>query len=149
MIHYISEHPRNREFLKRGKLSVDGAAWAVEKNWPDWKWGEGKPNDLAGRAEVMADIAKFRQRFIDEFGDEQFGYVEIPSEELWDSIRGDEDWGYYEENDLREQSLLEYDVPTWPVILSPFPDETLQDGWHRFFRYHHLKMVVPVLWYVD
>lgn len=36
----------------------------------------------------------------------------------------------------------------WPVILSPFPDEWLQDGWHRFHSYYAQKRKeVPVLMY--
>lgn len=161
---FIKDHSRNQKFIARGKLfkfselpetaqdalihymSVDGAAWAVAENWEDWKWGEGKPSDLEGRLEVLADITKFRQRFIDRWGDVEFGYVEIPSEELFESINADEDFSHRWATVGNED---EYDIPTWPVILSPFPTETLQDGWHRFYRYLELKAVVPVIWYPD
>jgi len=43
----------------------------------------------------------------------------------------------------------EYDVPTWPVILSSCHNETLQDGWNRFSMYCQLKMTIPVIWYPD
>jgi hypothetical protein len=36
----------------------------------------------------------------------------------------------------------------WPVILSPFPDEWLQDGWHRLHSYYAQKQKkIPVLMY--
>jgi hypothetical protein len=112
MPHLISEHPRNKVFVERGNvmkfsqlpqtaqdalihyMSVDGAAWAVASGWKDWKWGEGQPGDLEGRAKVLKDIAEFRSRFIQEFGDELFGYVEVTPEELLEAMKGDE---YYKE----------------------------------------------------
>jgi hypothetical protein len=164
--HQVSEHPRTSDIQKRGKImrlvdlpqtsqdalihymSVDGAAWAVDSNWPDWKWGEGQPLTLKGRAEVLADIDKFRQRFLDEFGEQCFGYVEVPWQELQASMEGDDD---YTSNDNAGPKISsdEYEVPTWPVILSESPDETLQDGWNRFSVYRSLNMTVPVVWYID
>lgn len=167
----ISEHPRNGKFVKRGKLfsfrnlpytaqnalihymSVDGAAWAVEENWPDWHWGEGQPFTLEGRARVLADIEKFRDRFVARWGDKLFGYVEIPWEELVEARKGDEDFSSEDQcnYDLARPKIFdeEYSVPTWPVILSSFHHETISDGWNRFGMYCKLKMDVPVLWYPD
>lgn len=163
----VSEHPRTGELQKRGKvmrlvdlpqtaqdalihyMSVDGAAWAVESDWPDWKWGEGQPSKLKGRDEVLADIAKFRQRFLDEFGEQRFGYVEVPWQELRSSMEGDDDYVGGDNVGRPKISSDEYEIPTWPVILSGFPDETLQDGWHRFSMYRSLNMTVPVVWYAD
>lgn len=163
----ISEHPRNAKFVKRGNLvpldvlpqsaqdalihymSVDGAAWAVEENWPDWKWGEGKPNTSEGRAEVMADIEKFRDRFLAKWGNEPFGYVEVPYTELVEAVNGDDYFvtsgGHYDYSN----ASAEYAIPTWPVILAAFADETLEDGWNRLAMYCKLKLPVPVVWFPD
>lgn len=167
----ISEHPRNAKFVKRGKLlrfadlpqtaqdalihymSVDGAAWAVAEGWCDWKWGEGQPSTEDGRAEVLEDIAKFRNRFIEQFGDQKFGYVEVSYEELLEAVMGDEafsgDYKFDYSGGSPKYGNWEYTVPTWPVILSNFHDETLQDGWNRFSVYCKLQMNVPVVWYPD
>lgn len=170
MQHFINEHPRNKVFIERGKvmkfselhqpaqdalihyMSVDGAAWAVEKGWKDWKWGEGQPSTLSDRDLVMKDIEKFRPRFIQEFGDKLFGLVFVSADELYEAMKGDEDYseGRYSKDIVSSGKIGgEYDVPTWPVILSAFPDETLQDGWNRFGRYYELNMMVPVIWYAD
>jgi len=165
MQNLISDHPRNKTFVERGKLirfadlnqtsqnaiihymSVDGAAWAVEEEWPDWKWGEGQPCDPKGRAKVLSDINKFRSRFIENFGDEIFGYVEVPWNELLEAVNGDEHLMGIPYDFTGP--IEEYDVPTWPVILSSCHNETLQDGWNRFSMYCQLKMTIPVIWYPD
>jgi hypothetical protein len=167
-VEILQNHPRTSKFLPRGKvmnfkelpqtaqdalihyMSVDGAAWAVSDGWEDWKWGEGQPSTLEGRAEVLADIEKFRDRFIQAYGDTKFGYVIVPYEELIEAVNGDdafsgesrkyEPCGGTKIND-------EYAVPTWPVILSEFHDETLQDGWNRLSMYCQQKLPVPVIWY--
>lgn len=63
-------------------MSVDGAAWAVEEAWSDWKWGEGTPYEAKLRLKMLADIRKFRHRFVERWGDEPFGLIEIPTKEL-------------------------------------------------------------------
>ena len=167
MIYLIEDHPRNNKLIENGEMikfallpitaqnalihymSVDGAAWAVEKDWEDWKWGEGKPNTPEMREEALKDIEKFRSRFIEEFGEELFGYAEIDANVLHDSIKLDED---YEDSvfDAAITRKEEYEIPTWPVILSPYSYETLQDGWHRFHQYMKHKIEkIPVIWYAD
>jgi len=170
----VQNHPRTSNFVQRGKvmtfrelpqtaqdalihyMSVDGAAWAVSDGWEDWKWGEGQPFTLEVRAEVLSDIEKFRDRFIEEYGNTKFGYVIVPYEELIEAVNGDdvfngesrkyEPWTCMQEGACTKIKG-EYDVPTWPVILSEFHDETLQDGWNRLANYCKQKLPVPVVWY--
>lgn len=130
-------------------MSVDGAAWAVADGWQDWKWGEGKPSTMKMRAEVMVDIAKFRHRFVDEYGDKKFGLATLPYQTLIDCVNGDEALENRQYIVGEEPSTQEYETPTWPVILSEFHDETFQDGWNRFREYCVRQMDVPVTWYVD
>ena len=169
MQHFMSEHPRLSHIVNRGNvmkfselpqtaqdaiihyMSVDGAAWAVKEDWPDWKWGEGKPSTPEMRQEALDDIAKFRAKFIENWGDEPFGFTEVDPQELLESMKGDEFFvdDSFNENNETCSSDSEYSEPTWPVILSAFPCETLQDGWHRFGRYLRLQKKTPVIWYVD
>lgn len=145
-------------------MSVDGAAWAVEsrdrmsrirgENWADWKWGEGTPHKSKQRREMLADIEKFRHRFIERWGDEKFGLVEVPTKELLDAIREDDEFcsddRYEKETTPGFDDDWEYDLPTWPVILSDFPAETLQDGWTRFHRYCQLGVEkILCLFYIN
>lgn len=129
-------------------MSVDGAAWAVEDSWPDWKWGEGQP-DTEYRSQVMADISKFRSRFIEAYGYQKFGCCSLPYQTLIESVNGDESFRHHNRQYIVGEELYnqEYETPTWPVILSDFHDETFQDGWNRFGVYCHRKMDVPVTWY--
>lgn len=78
-------------------------------------------------------------------GDEIFGYAEIPMSTLTEQIMRDSEmvespfssfadyhaW-YVEKNVV--PSYPKTDL--WPVILSPFEDETLQDGSHRLHDYY-------------
>lgn len=129
-------------------MSVDGAGWAVADDWKDWRWGEGTRPEL--RSEVIADIAKFRPRFIEAYGDQEFGFGSLPFNTLIDCVNGDS--VFLKENrkyTVGDRSrTLDYSIPTWPVILSDFHDETLQDGWNRFYEYCVRKMDVPVTWFV-
>ena len=135
-------------------MSVDGAAWAVDK-WEDWKWGEGKPNTPRLRAAALADIEKFRPRFIESWGNVLFGCCRMAPNLLIESINGDNEivtsrfgYKYTVETMGLSANTSEYDFPTWPVILSDFHDETLQDGWGRFKNYCQRNWSVPVTWYV-
>lgn len=162
----IKNHPRNKQFVEQSKIykfkdlpttaqdalihymSVDGAAWAVADKWPDWIWGEGKPSKPEQRKQVLNDIEKFKPRFIKEYGEYQFGYSIVNWKDLLNAVNGDEvlvnegrkfEYGH--------AGTKEYDIPTWPVILSEFEDETLQDGWHRFALYCKLELDIPVVFY--
>lgn len=172
---YMKDHARNVSLIERnnGKLmrfadlpitaqnamihymSVDGAAWAVQENWPDWKWGEGTPYEAKLRREMLADIEKFRPRFVERWDDVRFGYMEVPTKELIDCVMQDQDFSgdadyYTAAKKPGFDADWEYDAPTWPVILSPFPEETFQDGWTRFYRYCEIGAeTVPCLWYCD
>lgn len=174
MKNYMKDHPRNAAMIERnnGKIvrfadlpvvcqnamihymSVDGAAWAVDENWTDWKWGEGTPYKSKQRREMLADIEKFRHRFIERWGDKKFGLVEVPTKELLDTVREDDEFcsddRYEKETTPGFDDDWEYDLPTWPVILSEFPEETLQDGWTRFHRYCQLGAEkILCLFYAD
>ena len=170
-------HPRNRKLIKDNEgtiikfrhlptvckdalihyMSIDGAAWAVEDEWPDWRWGEGCPAvDSELRDESLQDIEKFRSRFINDYGNIEFGFVQVPLDQLIKSVAFDEDIDaesfikdIYITSDLAK-SGWEYEKPTWPCIFSNYKHETFQDGWTRFYRYAELKVQnVPCVWFVD
>ena len=58
---------------------------------------------------------------------------------------------YYKKSEVTGTDAgWEYDQPTWPVIFSPFDNETLQDGWTRFSRYCEIGAeTVPCVYYRD
>ena len=134
-------------------MSVDGAAWAVEEDWSDWKWGEGGPDPIrqsALRNDVMTDLRRFMFRFVDHFGNIEFGVVNLPTESLMQAIR-DIDDGFYSGLTFgkRDAEKWEYEIPTWPVILSSAHNDILQDGWTRFGRYYELGVeFTPCIFYL-
>lgn len=84
----------------------------------------------------------------------RYGLVNIPMEKMIESIMEDEEiaenfdtFGEY------HRSYEYWDEPSstynqlWPVILSDYNDETLQDGWHRFHAYYErgVKTVPAIL----
>jgi len=172
----LSDHPRNFDLINKNNgeivkfkdlpvvcqnsmihyMSVDGAAWAVDEDWDDWKWGEGTPWAADLRVEMLLDIEKFRPRFVERWGDVEFGIVKVLASDLIKCIEQDE---YFSENSktyyqksvsARINEGWEYEKPTWPVILSPRPEETLQDGWKRFQRYCRLGVKrITCLYYPD
>jgi hypothetical protein len=86
----------------------------------------------------------------------QYGLVNIPMEALTDHIMAHNDelkddfdsfeqyheW-YMTKNKIRQHSQVR------PVALSPYDDETLQDGWHRLHTYYHNGLkTVPAIMFV-
>lgn len=152
--------PKSHQIALIHYMSVDGATWAVT-DWSldQWKWGEGCPDPIHQselRLESFRDIEKNYDLFVDHYGHIQFGVVDIPTKELIQSISEDkyfpeEQLEYYKKSDVVGFAAgWEYDRPTFPVILSPFEDETLQDGWTRFGRYCELgEETVPCLYYLS
>jgi hypothetical protein len=131
-------------------MSVDGEAWAVEDGWLCWEWGGGAPCDKDGRNKVMRDINKYRHLFVERYGYRMFGVGVVSSEEMLNGILSDQELRNDGSDFINEDQKLEYEIPTWPVILASVGrDElmTLQDGWHRVTKYIHLKMSVPYVWY--
>jgi len=85
-----------------------------------------------------------------------FGYSEIPAAILAKEIAEDpdiaEEFGDFESYHqwyLKLGGIPDYPPKNrWPVILSPFEDETLQDGWHRLHDYYRKgARKIPVVWF--
>jgi len=86
----------------------------------------------------------------------QYGLVNIPMEslvahimqhndEIRDNFESFDDYHkwYMTKNEVRAHKQVR------PVTLSPYDDETLQDGWHRFHTYYHNGLkTVPAIMFV-
>lgn len=92
----------------------------------------------------------------DEVKSKEYGLVNIPMETMVNHIMTHNDeisdsfdsWEKY-----HEWYMTKNDVTTHkrilPVTLSPYDDETLQDGWHRLHTYYHNGLkVVPAIMFV-
>jgi hypothetical protein len=120
-------------------MAIDGEAWEV-------------PADYA-RKPFKALLPWFRGKY----GAKKFGYVEIPTEVLTAEVMKDNEevsrFKDFEEYH-RWYAGLPGGIPNhpkkdrWPVILSSFEDETLQDGWHRLHTYYHQGAeTIPAVYY--
>lgn len=87
----------------------------------------------------------------------KFGISELPMSVLIDAIMEDEEladafagWEDYHAWYMSHSGRIPRHRTLWPVILSPYDDETLEDGWHRLHSYYHYQgpdIDVPVMWY--
>jgi hypothetical protein len=104
------------------------------------------------------DFESVLDRHVEVHGDMKFGLVTIPVADLCAAIMGDEgivdDFASF--NDYHEWYLSLGNTPrhpvgsVWPVILSDFDFETLQDGWHRFHHYVRERVQeIPALYYIE
>lgn len=132
-------------------MAVDGEAWSdiwKDVSLPYWKDSFSNPEY---HAEMRSLLENALPSLIDKYGDVEFGIGHWPTSEIILSIAHDEQIladqsaqhtletykpgretgsalnGYYRTSYPEENR--------WPVILSNFDDETLQDGWKRFSLY--------------
>lgn len=124
-------------------MAINGDAW-------DLPW---EPARMPVRTEEIRRMMPF---FLEEYGDEPFGLVNIPTQALVEAVSQDDffagEWASFEE--YHAWYVSHGGVPhhpktnRWPVILSSFEDETLQDGWHRFHSYYEQgARTIPAVYY--
>jgi len=110
-----------------------------------------------GEAWETDDLRTCRRKY----GRVRFGVVRVPRQVLETecvrnflsaSDKHNQTWETFEEYHqwYMEDSVVEnHGDSVWPVILNCFPDEILQDGWHRFHHYVENRLeTVPCLYYV-
>lgn len=114
-------------------MAIDGCAWAPQ----------GLPDGLT------TDDAGFREAFeaglpdyVQSYGDIPFGIVSLSAEALKEDVMLTQDIAEsFTTFDDYHRWYVGGGVPRhpekdrWPVILSSYGDESLQDGWHRFHSY--------------
>lgn len=136
-------------------MAIDGEAWDCPKRLDD-SW--------TPRGQLMTRFKRAHRFFVNRYGDQRFGYVELPTRQLVEAA-----WEYRQQfpidhrfttlDDYHRWYLSERDAPSygksvWPVILNGSQDDDgaglLQDGWHRFHGYvaHGVEMI-PCVWYAQ
>jgi hypothetical protein len=84
----------------------------------------------------------------------KFGIATASMTDLIDAIMDDDElvdafdsWAAYHAWYMKRGGVPHHKT-RWPVILSRFDDETLEDGWHRLHSYYRDgDDTVPVIWY--
>lgn len=123
-------------------MAVNGEAWKLPEDWAVWPDMSTGPS----RARIVKELKKYLDYFIDKYGAKKFGYVLLPMKAVTDSVMAADQDIAGEYDSFPKHSA---DDP-WPVILSNFEDETLQDGWHRLHRYYQLGLKeIPAVYFHD
>lgn len=158
--------PRPAQLAISWYMAVDGEAWADvwgDIEFPHFSNSFGNPDYHSKMRELLEGALP---TLVDEYGDMEFGIGNWPTKDIVKSIAHDENIivdqsveqtiegyqpgrelgialkGYYKSSYPQEDR--------WPVILSNFDDETLQDGWKRFSLYTHSGYTeTPVVFYPE
>lgn len=156
----FKELPLEAQMALAHYMSIDGEAWelppdfeiAVNKILRKFQFGTAKANH-----KIVAALRDAIPDFVAEYGDFEIGYHPcIPTEKLLDAVMTQIDEEFVPNiwtqhwNKSRREYIEKYDAtkPLWPVILSSFEDEALQDGWKRFDRYVRTGVpCIPALFY--
>lgn len=150
-------------------MAVGGEAWDIspelEQAWSKGlkKYRKDNPkywDKIDSIAKRVLKTSKGMQFYLDKYGDEKFGYANIPTSALkeaymkaewgadsfgcnWKDFKDYSNW-YKENQDCPKHSPKN----KWPCILSTHSEELLEDGWHRFHRYIELGCrKIPCLFY--
>ncbi len=127
-------------------MAVDGEAWSFPEGCHMWPT----------RDQQLRALRRYLPHFIENYGDKLFGVVLLPSKLLQQYILQDPDiaqdhqtWEAY-----RARYADNCDIPNhrkaqrWPVILSDFEHETIQDGSHRLHCYlRRGDETIPAIFY--
>jgi hypothetical protein len=109
-----------------------------------------------GMREITKHFPEHRSWYARKYGNKKFGYVEIPAGALIEAVMGDleikdqfKEFEDYHDWYVRQGHMPEHESRNrWPVILSHYDEETLQDGWHRFHNYiQQGARMIPALYY--
>jgi len=167
-------HPRNSKIIDANKgkvlkfkelpkpaqcalvqyMAIDGEAWELEPNIEDFLddfWATHNNQNTRHYDECCAKtkdiLEKNIQFYIDEYGNEKFGYVEVPTNQLVESVKTDQDYVDECYGDFPD-SYTSHNLTDWPSILSGFHHETFEDGWNRFFNAVKInKKIHPCVWF--
>ena len=119
------------------------------------QWADLCPQDIVDALETLKE----------RFGKKRFGLAEIPMADAKKYLIGfmpkeeiGRDWSTFDEyhqwyitaggGGLGFDKRLVKHLKQWPVILSGYDDEFIQDGWHRFHSYvMQNRKTIPVLLY--
>lgn len=145
-------------------MAVDGEAWSDvwgDIELPHWSNSFSNPRY---HVEMRSLLESALPSLIDKYGDDEFGIGHWPTKDIIRSIAHDESIIEYQST---EQTINSYkkgreigpalkgyyrssytEEDRWPVIISNFDDETLQDGWKRFSLYTQSGYAeTPVIFY--
>lgn len=129
-------------------MAVNGEAWDDVIDHDKVQMPEDVENSDDPRWHIgyKAAIEALLPKFVKKYGNVEFGVATWSTDSMIASIAGDD--AFKEDGVDIEGTRATFQSPVqnyfrttypendrWPVIMSSFEDETLQDGWHRFHIY--------------
>ncbi len=164
----LAELPEAAQLALTHYMALDGEAWDRSPEFEelsDLIWLEypelEDPDDHAARAFLFREALRSDLPYlVSRYGEFRIGYHPcILTVDLVTSVMNSpeihadfEDWASYHNWYISHTIMPEYDaeMELWPVILSSFEDETLEDGTHRFHHYVRSGVkCIPALFYLD
>ncbi len=152
--------PASHQLAMAWYMAIDGEAWIDIIDYDKLDRDHGNITDEGARRKAYAtELENYMPAFIAQYGDVEFGIALWPVNSLIKSIAGDEGFERFQgdigalradyETPIQQYFRTSYPAENrWPVIMSSFDDETLQDGWHRFHIYVSLQHSdIPVIFY--
>jgi len=145
-IYPFSKLPLTAQLSIAHYMGVDGSAWLQKDDFGVFD---------NGSRYIIEGLTSKMDAIVDCYGATEIGYVVIPVEamkEFWTKCKSD-DRLYFRDFDTWHKWFINhgkpaYKKPTWPVILSNYDDEILQDGWNRFNAYIAAGATeIPAVWY--
>lgn len=149
-------------------MGIDGEAWDFDLIIPGfYEMDLPKIDDSSPEARLesfknlmlayVKKIESHMEEIVTAKGDSEYGHMVVPVKHMikeWKKIDSDgkhDFGGIFKKYHEWYQSASKYRTPmpsTWPVILSSFDDELLEDGWNRFHSYVASGAeLIEVLWY--
>lgn len=129
-------------------MAVNGEAWddIIDHDQIDLPEDVENSDDPRWHSTYKAALEKLLPRFVRKYGKVEFGVATWDTESLITSIAGDDTFKEdgidlngtraWFKTPMQNYFTTSYpETDRWPVIMSGFEDETLQDGWHRFHIY--------------
>ena len=144
-IYPFSKLPLTAQLSIAHYMGVDGAAWMQKDDFGVFD---------NGSRYIIEGLISNMDKIVAHYGTMEIGYVILSAEslkEFWKNCESDSSKHFDNFDAFHKwyQSVGNHiKNPTWPVILSDFDDEILQDGWHRFHAYIEIGATeIPAVWY--
>jgi hypothetical protein len=162
--------PQESQLALAHYMAIDGEAWklapglveVIEQHAAHLR---GNKRDSRTTVAWNNALVGFLPFYVEQYGNFDFGYIpalpvvaliescmkDLELEQDWPGVEG---WKRYHEwymgkscGGAGPKHVVPADKP-WPVILSSFADETLQDGWTRFHQYVKKRLeTCPAVWF--
>jgi hypothetical protein len=162
--------PQEAQLALAHYMAIDGEAWelapglekAIEKHAAYFR---GKKRGIKATRAWNNTLAGFLPFYVEQYGNLDFGYISaLPVVALiaavmkdaemeldWHGVEGWKKYHAWYMEKSRGVAGPKHRAPAddpWPVILSSFDDETLQDGWTRFHQYaENGRETCPAVWF--